>query len=497
MSDCRYAWAVPPEPIPADRIVFEKKADVIVVGAGFSGITAALSASEMGLSVIIVEKGRDFAARGLHIGVADSRLMRERGVANDIDELRREFIRISTYRADEEVLQSYLNNSGTAMDWLLDKTDKAGITASLNTGYYRGWSYREFPGTHQFEGGVYAVVRLMLEQAQELGTEVIYNAPVRQLVKENGRVTAAIAETEQGYIRFTGVKGVVLATGDISGNKEMVADLAPEGLHVNNDLYTPAGRNTGDGHRMGVWAGGELQDTPFPCMTHTMAFGSHMFFFLGVNQAGKRYMNEDASPQNRSCYTWNQDPEHPWGYAIMDAKWKEEVADSMAYGGGMFWDWVLRDIDTPFTTKWAEEGLEREIRDGEVSWKADTLEELADLIGVPEETFLATVKRYNELVYNGHDTDFGKRRELLTALNTPPYYAIKFGPSLLTIPGGLKIDVKLRVLDRDHRPVPGLYAVGNASGSIYAVDYPLTIPGNDLGRCLTWGYLCGRALAEE
>ena len=90
MSDCRYAWAVPPEPIPADRIVFEKKADVIVVGAGFSGITAALSASEMGLSVIIVEKGRDFAARGLHIGVADSRLMRERGVKNDIDELRRE-----------------------------------------------------------------------------------------------------------------------------------------------------------------------------------------------------------------------------------------------------------------------------------------------------------------------------------------------------------------------------------------------------------------------
>ena len=132
-----------------------------------------------------------------------------------------------------------------------------------------------------------------------------------------------------------------------------------------------------------------------------------------------------------------------------------------------------------------------------MSWKADTLEELAALIGVPEETFLATVKRYNELVYNGRDTDFGKRRELLTALNTPPYYAIKFGPSLLTIPAGLKIDVKLRVLDRDRRPVPGLYAVGNASGSIYAVDYPLTIPGNDLGRCLTWGYLCGRALAEE
>ena len=146
MTNYPYRWAQPPAPVPKEQIVSEMTADVIVCGAGFSGITTALSAAEQGLSVIILEKGRDFAARGLHIGVADSRLMRERGVANDIDEVRREFIRISTYRADEDVLQNYLNHSGEAMDWLLDKTDAAGIAASLNTGYYRGWSYREFPG---------------------------------------------------------------------------------------------------------------------------------------------------------------------------------------------------------------------------------------------------------------------------------------------------------------------------------------------------------------
>ena len=497
MSNCPYKWATPPEPVPDAQITARYHADVIVIGAGFSGITTALSAAENGLSVMILEKGADFAARGLHIGVANSRYMRERGIVNDIDELRREFIKVSTYRANEEVLQSYLVNSEHAMNWLLDKTEKAGLDVSLNTGYYRGWSYREFPGTHQFKGGVEAVVRLLLDLAVAKGVRVLYNAPACQLVKENGRVYAAIARTADGYIRCDGSRGVVLATGDISGNKEMVADLAPEGLHVNCDLYTPAGRNTGDGHRMGLWAGGTLQDTPFPCMTHTMAFGSHMFFFLSVNQAGRRYMNEDASPQNRSCYTWNQDPEHPWGYAIMDSRWPEQVAESMAYGGGMFWDWVLRDIDTPFTTKWAEEILRQEIEGGEISFKADSLQELAGKIGVPCDPFLKTVQRYNDLVYSGHDTDFGKRRELLTPLNKPPYYAVKFGPALLTIPAGLNIDVKLRVQDENRRPVPGLYAVGNASGSIYAVDYPLTIPGNDLGRCLTWGYLCGKALAED
>jgi hypothetical protein len=92
------------------------------------------------------------------------------------------------------------------------------------------------------------------------------------------------------------------------------------------------------------------------------------------------------------------------------------------------------DFDTPFTPKSAEEILRQEIEGGEISFKADSLQELAGKIGVPCDPFLKTVQRYNDLVYSGHDTDFGKRRELLTPLNKPPYYAVKFGPALLTIP---------------------------------------------------------------
>ena len=88
MTKYPYRWAQPPAPVPEENIVSDMTADVVVCGAGFSGITAALSAAEQGLSVIILEKGRDFAARGLHIGVSNSRLMRERGIVNDIDELR-------------------------------------------------------------------------------------------------------------------------------------------------------------------------------------------------------------------------------------------------------------------------------------------------------------------------------------------------------------------------------------------------------------------------
>ncbi|MDD5018207.1 MAG: FAD-binding protein, partial [Eubacteriales bacterium] len=94
-------------------------------------------------------------------------------------------------------------------------------------------------------------------------------------------------------------------------------------------------------------------------------------------------------------------------------------------------------------------------------------------------------------------TDFGKRPLLLTPIDKPPYYATKLGVSLLAVMGGLKIDKHMRVLDANGVSIPGLYAVGNVSGGMYAVDYPLVIPGNSHGRALTWGYLASTDAAQR
>ncbi len=162
----------------------------------------------------------------------------------------------------------------------------------------------------------------------------------------------------------------------------------------------------------------------------------------------------------------------------------------------MFWD-SFRAVGSEFDPAYFEGTIDNYLQGGEIAWKADTLEELAGMIGVPADTFQATIARYNELVDGGQDVDFGKRSEQFFAkVEQGPFYALKFGPALLTVVGGLDVDTKLRVLDHDKNPVPGLYAVGNVSGSLYGQDYPIQLPGCSHGRALTWGYLAGKSINE-
>lgn len=135
-----------------------------------------------------------------------------------------------------------------------------------------------------------------------------------------------------------------------------------------------------------------------------------------------------------------------------------------------------------------------EAQDGN-AYTTDTLEELAGLIGIDPAAMQASVDRYNELVEAGVDEDFHKQADFLFPVVEPPFYACKVGVALLAIVGGLKINNKLQVLDANRQPIEGLYATGNVSGDLYAVDYPINMAGNSNGRCVTWGYLLGQILA--
>ena len=128
---------------------------------------------------------------------------------------------------------------------------------------------------------------------------------------------------------------------------------------------------------------------------------------------------------------------------------------------------------------------------------ADTPEELAEKMGVDPVGFAETLKRYNEMCAKGHDDEFGKRKELLIPLDKPPYIARKFGPALLAVVGGVKVNLQMQVLDSSCVHIPGLYAIGNTAGGRYGVDYPMLIPGNSHGSALTFGYLLGRQFGKE
>ena len=271
----------------------------------------------------------------------------------------------------------------------------------------------------------------------------------------------------------------------------MCADLAPQALRCPR-IYTPVGQNSGDGHRLGLWAGGAFEEEPFPLMLHPQAHFFSNLFFLFVDGKGRRFMNEDNYIQGKCNALLSRGI--PCAWSVMDSAWAEKIPASLPYGGGIFWD-IDHGPGEDFPVEKFAGMLERGIKAGTVV-KADSFGALAEEMGVPADTFTATAKRYNAMAEAGEDKDFGKRPELLMPLDTPPYYGLKFGPAVLTVVGGLKVDGRMNVLDAEGECIPGLFAIGNAAGGRYGVDYPMVVPGNSHGTALTFGYLLGGFLAE-
>jgi succinate dehydrogenase/fumarate reductase flavoprotein subunit len=129
--------------------------------------------------------------------------------------------------------------------------------------------------------------------------------------------------------------------------------------------------------------------------------------------------------------------------------------------------------------------------------KSDTIEGLATQLGLSPEKVRNTVDRYNGFCAAGVDEEFHKSKATLLSLKKPPYYGMAIGRLLLITVGGLLTDNQMHVLDADHNVIPGLYAVGTLSGDYFSNCYTTHMPGNNLGRCLTFGYLTGRQLAKE
>jgi succinate dehydrogenase/fumarate reductase flavoprotein subunit len=492
--------------VPEEKIKKKYSADVVVLGAGISGVACALRAAQSGAQVLVLEKTAGWSGRGGNIGVANSSFMKAKGVENDPEAVAREWIKRCGNRCDERLVWLYLREGGRAMDWLVDIVTKPeyGARPALQGSMYRGETYWEIPGSHRFYDGPMAkkgaraggadAVFAMYSEAVKLGVRFLFRTPALQLVKTDGVVTGAIARSEDGCILAEARRGIVLATGDIGGNDAMCEDLSPLANRVAAKVYAPKGGNTGDGHRMGLWAGGSFEDTPFPTILHPQAFHFGNYCFLFVKPDGTRFMNEDSYVQGKTVAILRERVKFAW--SIIDDAWPEKIPATLPYGGGLFWgqDCVLGEeaFDVEAERRLLRGGMERG-----VVVSANTPEALADQMNVPTEDFAATFRRYNEMARAGRDDDFGKRRELLIPLDKPPYFALKFGPALLAVAGGLRVDTGMRVLDESGAPVPSLFAVGNAAGGRYGVDYPILIAGNSHGTALTFGFLLGEALGVK
>ena len=207
-------------------------------------------------------------------------------------------------------------------------------------------------------------------------------------------------------------------------------------------------------------------------------------------------MNEDTWCQAKSVNVLKQPGNVDYAFAIFDSDWKQQLIDGMPFSGGMFNDNSGSVYGKPFTGEREQLFFDTGMRNGMIK-QADTIRELAALIGVPEDDLQATVDRFNDHVEKKDDPDYGKRPELLFPVVKPPFYASKFGPAILAVMGGLLVDTHLRVEDENQNAIKGLYAIGNVAGGLYGVDYPTIIPGNGHGRAVTWGYLAAQFAIED
>ena len=481
-NDCTPTFLESPEAIT--DFAETKDFDVVVVGAGASGLAAAMRAAQTGAKVAVVQK-LDFASTQ---GFEATGLL-----ADDNDEPTKQAfvskaLALSEWRPKRELLDAWAHNSGDAIAWFRGILDEAGVEQEAEdacayekdcNGYTAKFLTCRPSAT--YAGAADGVATYA---ADKLGVEFFYGMPAVQLAVTDGAVTGVIAGTEGAYTLFSAAKGVVLATGDYQCNDEMIAFFCPDVLG-----FPPleVGRD-GDGHRMGVWAGGHLEPVGHTKMIHES--WSNDAPFLMVNAKGERFCDEHipwfkVNTLLRSTMKTRTDDHAPCElYSIADAKYQDQMTEWQAIDADIkIKDWPEMDPEAAY----------------QFSWEADTLEELAGLMGVDADALQATVKRYNELVDAGADEDFGKDVRFMAKIDTPPFRAVMrdFVEGLSAMLGGLVVDADQRVLNADDEPITGLFAVGNVSGPFFGgIDYPMYFPGLSIGRALTTGYIAGAAVVQ-
>lgn len=501
----KHTWEIKPEPISADKIKETVDTEVLIIGGGYSGTCCALSAAENGAKVVLVEKDAMLNGHGVGgTGAIASRELDKLNISFDKAIEMERWVSTCGNRCRESLVAKWFRESERCMNWFLDLAESNGAKCMVTVGS-RSVVHPEIDCYHMIAGGQIFEQHTMADfveylfesEAVKHGAQFVYEMPAVQLVQDDsGKVTGAVCQNKDGdYVQYNASKGVVLATGDVSYNDEYLDEFAPIAKKVMTRLCSDQG-NVGDGHNMAAWAGGSFQDGPWPTMMHPQAAATFHGPFLFVNPEGKRFMNEATWVQGKCVGVMvNGGSDHAW--SVFDANWQTDLLESLQYGGGMFWD-SFRAYGTDYQAavdshaKGVESGLEKTPA---YFKRANTLEELAEMMEVDKDEFLASVDRYNKRCKEGEDTDFYKESHFLYPIEEGPFTACMVAPGLLAVVGGIHVSDSFEVLNAENQPVEGLYAIGNCSGDMYAYDYPINVQGNSHGRCLVEGKCLGEQLA--
>ncbi len=468
--------------------------DVAIIGGGAAGICAALDAQAAGARTIVFEKapapGGSAITSGGGCCMVDTPLQEKEGIKDSPDLAFDDWMKWGGPAADAVWARYYIEHTRNdlylwaeqhGVKWL-DFKSQEGNTVDR-------WQ--------RAQGNGLGLMTRLIESYNSKGGELVTDTPVTAITMKDGRAVGFTGKNAKTGEDIT-VKAntVVVTTGGFNANVDMVKQAMP--WLKDERIMEGSGRgSTGDGHKM-------LQslDAYFTHMDHIwfyvyatpdyldtagnrgLAF-RHMPGYIWVNQQGKRFHNEALSGGNSAAPALlAQKPRHAWAIVDRPMTAKLEIADPYYRIG----DKVNR------------EKVEELLDNSPFIKKANTLDELAQLIGVDAKTLLDTIAHYNAAFDEGltNEPAFGKPLKASKKFDTPPYYALQIFPLARKNFGGAKTDIRCRVLNKHMEPIPGLYAAGELCGMAGGhINGKAGLEGTMLGPSLFSGRVAGAWAAQE
>jgi len=492
----------------AHPTTWDKRADVVVIGFGAAGATAAMTARAAGANVIVLEKG-PFEHRGGNSRVSGQIVF----WPNDVDKAEAYFRAMAGPYMDhisDEMVHAWAVEMHSNRAWLED--------LGMQVEHVHSVEYPELAGSECVKvilhrKGPYGEARLWDEVIEPafagFNIPVLYDTEAVRLLKQ-GEAVCGVEVVQKGKrTSVLAARAVILASGGFQSSQAMVRNYLSD-MPYCYPLGTP--HNSGDGIRMATQVGAELwhmnniagpylafKAPGIPVCARLGPLHAHSYVYVGGD--GRRFVSESAnflmkegrqlSPIKHGKILRNgryvQYPcPVPMFIVFDDLARRAGGLCSLASGFRYGWDVIHGD---PY--QWSADNM-REVEKGWIM-RANSFSALAERIGLDPTTLESTVADYNAACVTGVDTEWHRPADTLKPLNTPPFYAMQLVPSMLNTQGGPVRNAKAMVMGVDGRPIPRLYSAGEL-GSIYSHRYQA---GGNLGECFAFGRIAGANAARE